>query len=185
MIKDEELIYNIKLGEREALELLFFSLEKRMQKILNKYSYFFKTYNYDKEDVRQLLRNSIVAAINTYCVDKGKFFQYCIFTFQSEVARVARENYLDFENQKICQLSDSEIENYPAVGQSTPPTLCYLNSTLDEIKGIGETEYEIIVLLVKGYSYEEIGTQLKMDKKQVSNKIEKVRRYMKVKNKEK
>ncbi len=182
MIKDEELIYNIKLGEREALELLFFSVEKRMQKILNKYNYFFKTYNYDKDDVRQLLRNSIMNAINSYCVSKGKFFQYCIFAFQSEVARVARENYLDFENQRLCQLVDSEIENFAAIGESQPPTLATLSTTLDDIKDIGEKEYDIIVLLVKGYSYEEIGDQLNIDKKQVSNRIEKVRRYMKSKN---
>jgi argininosuccinate lyase len=182
MIKDEELIYNLKMGEREALELLFFSVEKRMQKILNKYSYFFKTYNYDKEDVRQLLRNSTMNAINTYCVEKGKFFQYCIFAFQSEIARVARENYLDFENQKLCQLEDSEIENFPALGESQPTSLVTLSTTLDDIRDIGEKEYDIIVLLVKGYSYEEIGDQLNIDKKQVSNKIEKVRRYMKSKN---
>lgn len=33
MIKDEEIIYNIKLGEREALELLFLVLRKNDKNI--------------------------------------------------------------------------------------------------------------------------------------------------------
>lgn len=183
MIKDEEIIYNIKLGEREALELLFFSVEKRMTKILNKYEYFFKTYNYDRDDVRQLLRNTIMNSIDSYCVSKGKFFQFCVFAFQSEIARIARSNYIDFENQKICALGDSEIENFSSPTESSVTEVTYLHSTLDEIKDMGEIEYDIIILLVKGYSYEEISNKLNLNKKQVSNRIEKVRRYMKEKNK--
>lgn len=183
-ITDEELIYNIYLGNGEALRLLYFRFEKKLRKILLNYEYPLKKNGFQKDDYGALIWESVGKALRKYNLKQGSFYSYCSIVLKMDIIDILRKKTFEQYNTKIDHLQYDDVdfdicESFEDSG--APVEMKYdINDMIEMIKGIGNESYLIMDLLFKGYSYKEISSILNISEKKISNMVYYIRKKIKI-----
>lgn len=182
-ITDEELIYNIYLGNGEAKRLLYFRLEKKMRRIINNFEYSLKKNGFQKEDFGALIWESIGKALKKYNVKQGVFYSYCSIVLKMDIIDILRKKTFEQTNVRISSLQydDNEVDYCETLADNSAPIEMKfdLNDAMERIKKLGEKYYSIMMLLYKGYSYKEIASILEINEKKLCNMIYYIRKKIK------
>ena len=181
-ISDEELILNIRYGNREALELLYFRYEKIIGNYIYKYNYVFEKYGYSYEDLKATVWLILDKSINKYSLNNGFFYKYCYTACKSYVIDLLRKRTYETENYKIDEIDElndlSLCENTPDESFDNSMNLL-VDKLLDEVKKMGQIYYDVLKLYYCGYSYLEIAKKLQITTKKVNNILFVIRQKLK------
>lgn len=174
---EEELIYNLRIGNKEALSLLLFIYEKKVVPFYNQYENVFEKNGYDKDDMKAFVRENVLTALKNFHFGKRKFNTYYstiayrnIITLYRNIEGKYEEKFTGGE----ISLSDSEIESTILSSNSLSNEID-ASLILDKIKEISDKDYKIMTLYLEGYSYEEIADMLSTSVKSISNHLQKIR----------
>lgn len=181
-ITDEELIYNIYLGNREAKELLYFRYEKKMGKTMKQYEITLKKNGYLKEDIEGLIWEYVGKSLGKYESKKGAFFPYCQKIVKMDlIDKLRKRSYENYGIKVDNQIEDKDISYCETFADSSVNLERAYNLTevIEMIKELGEKEYLIFELLYKGYSYKEIADIMKVSFKKVCNIVCSMRKKIK------
>jgi DNA-binding CsgD family transcriptional regulator len=176
-ISDEEIIYNIKLGREEALRLLLFLYEKKLIYEIKKYELVFNQIGYSYDDELRLIDSVVYNAIAYFAFNNATFLHYCKNVTKRTIIDIYRENLkssyanISFDSDYIdLRLSDDSTQ---IVEQANFELL------LKAIRQDSEENYQIVSLLLDGFSYQEIADKLHYDVKHLSYLIQKIRKKFK------
>ena len=109
-ITDEELIYNIYLGNGEAMRLLYFRFEKKLRKILLNYEYPLKKNGFQKDDYGALIWESVGKALRKYNLKQGSFYSYCSIVLKMDIIDILRKKTFEQYNTKIDHLQYDDVD---------------------------------------------------------------------------
>ena len=179
---DNELIYMIRCGSKEAFDLLSYKYEK----IIGKYVYEnFKDsyiYGYDIDDVIQECFITFYDVLYCFNEDKGAFYSYVIQSIRYRIYDLIKSslsskksgfNYLTLDLLNDESLSNiKNIELYGNECEETHPINNFiLKETACSIFGdeslLLDLEKQVLSLKIMGYSIAEISRKLKINRKKV------------------
>lgn len=185
LINDDELIYLIRQGKKEAEELLFSIYRTKLGQVLTSIEkYFYEKIDFDT--IKQLYLESIYDSILFYEYDKGLFYSFLV-----GMVRYAFVNYF----RKYSKIYQNEIPNDDKLNNESEVAISFIDSKfysnhfdsnyyLEIVRKESELEYQLIVMWMKGYSYDEIGKILKISKKRISylltKAVERCRKLIKI-----
>ena len=178
---DEELVYNIRLGNKEALKLLFFRYEKKLGNYLYSFNGLLKRNGYDYEDNKMLIYKSILDSLERFEINLGNFYSFALLHLRNDIVDILRKNTfetkmnitsLDDEAEEISYLNDYYKEENNEIGFE-------LNKVLEKIKKIGNVHYEVMKMKINGYSHKQISKKLNISEKRVDNIVFYVRKKLK------
>ncbi len=166
-LDDFEILYEIKEGNQEALELMFAKYKPLIAKII----YHFNLV-YDYEDMMQEGYMVLLRSIHHYNMDEDKTFtRYFELNlrrqFVSEVTKRARRKELFYQHQRFI------FENNHAIYSNS----VYYDLYLEELRKIlSEKQYFVYVMReIKNYSIEYLEKVYKMDQKSIYNSLHRAR----------
>lgn len=179
---DNELIYMIRCGNKEAFDLLSIKYEK----IIKKYVYDnFKDsyiYGYNVEDVIQECFITFYDVLYCFNEAKGYFYTYVIKSIKFKIYDIIKTclrqrnngfNYmtLDLLDDDIINNSKS-IESYYNYDEHTHPINNFIlketaNNIFGEKSVLDDVEKQVLSLKIMGYSIIEISKKLKINRKKV------------------
>lgn len=174
---DEELIYNYRLGNKEALSFLFCLYEKKVKLFYYKYENIFKAVGYDNDDMKIFIEECVMKAVNGYQFGTKRFNTYYSSVAYRNVVSLYREIEGTYDEKKYdntISLSDYNVEerlNFDDIEKN----VIEINFVLDQIRKIGEKEYLIIKYYLEGHSHKEIAEKMSIKVKSVTNYIQKIR----------
>ncbi len=184
-LSDEELILNIRYGNREATELLYFRYEKIIGNYIYNYKNLFDKYGYSFEDLKATVWLILDKSINKYSLNNGFFYPYCFTACKAYIIDLLRRRTYETENYQIDEVADfsdlSLCENTPDTSFDNSMNLL-VEKILNEVKKMGQLYYDVLKLFYCGYSYAEIASKLNITQKKVNNILFVIRQ--KLKNKE-
>jgi RNA polymerase sigma factor (sigma-70 family) len=178
---DEELVYNYRLGNKEAMSFLFSLYETKVKPFYYKYENIFRSIGYDNEDMKMFVRECILRALDGFQFGSKKFNTYYSSIAYRSVISLYRDiegTYEEKMSDNPINLSDSCIEER-FYYQDQENKRNELNFILEKIHEIGEKEYQIITYYLEGNTYKEIADKMSMKVKAVTNYIQKIRTKLK------
>ena len=178
---EEELIYNYRLGNKEALSFLFCLYETKVVPFYAKYENIFKMVGYDNQDMKLFVRNCVMQAALGYMFGDKKFNTYYSSIAYRGVVSLYRSIEGTYEEKSFgnsISLSDYYVEERINYMEKESDRI-ELNIVIEKIKEIGEKEYKIMNYYLEGNTYQEIAEKMSMKVKTVTNYIQKVRRKLK------
>ena len=180
-IKDEELIYNIRLGNREARESLFFNCEKKLGAYTNKYRFQLAKYGIRSEDVKGLIWESIVKSISKYEFHSGIYYSYATLILKNMIIDITRRKNVDIDTlyTDTCEKNGDSIFDTLSDAQIDYEKDAFFGDVLHAIDELGEECTRVVNLLYNGYSHEEIAKMLNMSKKHVEYVVAKIKKSLK------
>lgn len=178
---EEELVYNIRLGNEEALSFLFCLYETKVRPFYIKFENIFKAVGYDNEDIKIFVKNCVLLALGGYKFGDKKFNTYYSYVAYREAISLYRSIEGTYDEKTVnnsIRLSDYSVEERIEYRESEKAKI-ELNFVLEKIKEIGEKEYKIMIYYLCGDSYQEIAEKMNLNIKSVTNYIQKVREKLK------
>lgn len=176
MMTDEELIYNYRMGNMEALSLLFYSYGKKVIPFYRKYENIFRLIGYDDDDMKGFVRSTVLQSIDKYTFGDRSFNTFYsnvadrqVITLYRQVKSHAAEKYID----ETISLSDVEVVE--KISNSNTEDAVDVSLVLEKVKQIGEKEYKILKYYLEGNKYNQIAKLMNMKTKSVSNYLQKIR----------
>ena len=177
---DEELVYNYRLGNKEALSFLFSLYEKKVAPFYYKYEKIFKAVGYDSDDMKMFVYDCVLKAVNGYQFGNKKFnTYYSSIAYRSIISlyRSIEGKYEEKIGDYSLRLSENNVEETFYYNDHENDNK-ELNYVLERIKEIGEKEFLIIKYYLEGNSYKEIADKMSIKVKSVTNYIQKIRRKL-------
>ena len=180
MLSDDELILQIKKNNLEALELLFFKYEINFNFLIKKLGNYFKPLNYDKEDLKIIMKTNMLNIIKLYDINKASFSAFWILMEKRHLIKIYREKNVDIKSSIINtsldeQKSDFILNKYlvetPLEKYIMKDDYNFFINKIEE--NVGEYYKNILLLWSKGYSYNEIAKIYNITPIQVNNYIQK------------
>lgn len=178
---DNELLYMVRCGSKEAFDLLQYKYQKVIKKFITEYFNDFYIYGLDIEDIIQECLITFYESLFCFNEDKGMFYSYVMKSVKYRVYDLIKVslsvknngfNYatteLEFENDN----SYHNVERYGVDFEETNPNNYFvLRETLSSIFGensnLSKEEKLIISLKVMGYTIEEIAAKTNLGRKRV------------------
>lgn len=179
VLTDEELIYNIRFGNREALELLYFRYETIFRKELEAYSDFFKKIGYDNEDIKIFMWEVLKMSVNKFNYVEGIFFCFSLKIFHFEIINLYRTEIYYRKNNKISFGYNVDLDEVFCDSNCLAEERYDFNLIINSINELSENEKSVMKLLLKGYSYQEIQKITNLSKKTIEYIISKTRKKLK------
>lgn len=169
-----ELINGIKNGDRKCRE--------RVYKIFRKtvFSFLIKKYpnNKDIDDDTSEIMIKIFERIEKYDSEKSKFNTWVINIANHHMIDKWKKNKLDMQNFDDLGILTMNISNHTM--NSAIDNLNY-DSTLNQLSNkIDEQCMDMVQMKYSGYSYNEIAVKFNVTASQVSNKLNYIKKKMKV-----
>lgn len=180
MLSDDELILQIKKNNLEALELLFFKYEINFNFLIKKMGNYFKPLNYDKEDLKIIMKTNMLNIIKLYDINKASFYAFWILMEKRHLIKIYREKNVDIKSSITNtsldeQKSDFILNKYlvetPLEKYIMKDDYNFFINKIEE--NVGEYYKNILLLWSKGYSYNEIAKLYNITPIQVNNYIQK------------
>lgn len=180
MLSDDELILQIKKNNLEALELLFFKYEINFNFLIKKMGNYFKPLNYDKEDLKIIMKTNMLNIIKLYDINKACFSAFWILMEKRHLIKIYREKNVDIKSSITNtsldeQKSDFILNKYlvetPLEKYIMKDDYNFFINKIEE--NVGEYYKKILLLWSKGYSYNEIAKIYNITPIQVNNYIQK------------
>ena len=180
-MKEEELVFNYRLGNEEALSFLFSIYEKKVVNFYDKNDKIFELMGYDKEDRKAFVRRCVYIAVTTYQFGDKSFNTYYsaianreIINAYRQIKATSAQRYID---PNVC-LSDNLMLEKIVVEEENIHDID-LSMVMEKVKEFGEVDYKILKLFIEGNTYVQIGEKLKLKPKSVSNHMQKIRSKLK------
>ena len=180
-MKEEELIYNYRLGNEEALSFLFSIYEKKVVNFYEKNKKIFELMGYDREDRLSFVRRCVFVAVTSYQFGDKSFNTYYSAVANREIINSYRQIKVTSAERFIdpsVSLSDSLTLEKMVVEEEKYDDID-LSMIMEKVKQIGEIDYNILKLYLEGNTYIEIGEKLNLKPKSVSNYLQKIRTKLK------
>lgn len=180
-MKEEELVYNYRLGNKGAISSLFSIYEKKVVPFYNQYEKIFEANGYDYEDMKGFVRKCVLTSIQNYRFGEKSFNTYYSAVAYRSVITLYRQIEGKVENKMIdysLSLSDVEVQdrfNY----QISEEKKIDLDLVMEKVKSIGEIDYKILKYYLEGNSYNEIAKKVGLKPKSVCNYLQKIRSKLK------
>lgn len=180
MLSDDELILQIKKNNLEALELLFFKYEINFNFLIKKMGNYFKPLNYDKEDLKIIMKTNMLNIIKLYDINKASFSAFWTLMEKRHLIKIYREKNVDIKSSITNtsldeQKSDFILNKYlvetPLEKYIMKDDYNFFINKIEE--NVGEYYKNILLLWSKGYSYNEIAKLYNITPIQVNNYIQK------------
>jgi len=189
-MNQNELIYLCRLNNEEAFNELLAQMRPTMNGIF--YDLVRNERNIDRDEVMQCARIGLVNAIDYYRDDKGMAFNsFATLCMRREVTKGVRNIHKErsYKNNVIvsidCSLKDHDglyVADMLADNSFKDTESVALNNILrEEIKqqlGPDSKEYQVVVLRMEGYSYNEIADIMQLSFKSVEYHLTKARKKL-------
>ena len=164
--------------DRELNELIL-SLEKTMYKIIDS----FNISDADvKEDLMQEGRLAVCKAVASFAQDSdASFYTFtyrCINNSMLDYLRKisSKKNIVISQAVPLDKINESELEDPNLDIEEFFDNKDKIKEMMDQLN---DTQKKIVLMLIEGYSYEEMATKLNKKTKDVDNAIQQIRRKFK------
>ena len=181
MIGEEELIYNYRLGNKEALSFLFYIYEKKVTPFYSQYWKIFKANGYELDDMKGFVRKCVLTAIKGYQYGDRNFNTYYSTIAYRAVIGLYRNISGKIENiefNRTLSLSDIEVQERIACIEEDDEEEIKYQKLLEKIKELNPKDYQIISEYINGSSYKEIAEKMNLTVKSVSNHLQKIKKNL-------
>lgn len=191
-INEYELVYMAKKHDEEAISLLIemlrpFSL-KTFSKLKNNWS------GFEFDDAMQYAALGVLSAVDSYRDDMEtsfhSFAMVCIsrsmMNYYRKIKRMSQDGYFSYysidrfvEDDESLTYGDALLKDYKA----DPHIKVHCKSVLERVYGSLDDksiDKKVMMLKMKGYSYQEISQEIKVSKKDVDNSIQRIRKKIAV-----
>lgn len=164
---DDELIYLIRQGNKEAERLLFSRYEKSLGFFLSRIeNYIYQ--NIDQEQIMSIYYESYLKSLKCYDYKKGLFLTYLKNYFRYALIRYYNENLDYFNNERLLEENEEiKINNLKLYDGNYILNQFSFNDALYKLKEKDMTLYHILILYLQGYSYNEIEKITNIKEKQI------------------
>ncbi len=179
---DEELAQMAREGCEDAFSLLV----RRLTPMVKRQSLSFQSSLLEKEDLAQEGLMGLFSAVRTYHPGEASFRTYaCVCIRNCILSAVKRSNAARcIPVSELVSMEDSEETPLISAGGGEDPAQLVdqkedtflLHGRLREL--LSEKEYQVLMLYLQAYSYEEIAQLTKISAKSVDNALQRVRRKM-------
>ncbi len=182
IVSIDEVILQIRKGNKEALKLLFLMFEKHIRFFENKLLYSYNLQGFSREDFHMIICHDTINILKRYEMDKGPFYAY----WKVVESRNINELFERLKKQSDLVKAQEEFQDYHSASfqenlteeeyQLKEEYEKLLNQTL--IRFGTETE-KVLRLWSQGYSYKEISSLMKLDTHRVNYLLHKAFDYLK------
>lgn len=181
-ISDEELVAAVKSGDEQAAEKIYSRYRAGITEIARSYY----LLGGEIEDLVQEGSLGLLKAVRTYSFQKEVPFEYyakrCIKNKIISTVRAASGKKHEPLNNVSAELTDFE-EEFGDESMDPENKLIYKEIETDIDKKFKEIlskkEYEVYKLYLKGFSFRDIGNELKIKEKSVDNAVQRIKKKAK------
>ena len=177
-ISDNELIYLYRCSNYDAFECLSIRYKKRIYGIIEKKSRIYNLKNLDFEDIYHSCYITFLKCIENFD-EEHIFYSYLIEAIEFTLVRLLHK---EKRKQEIKSL-DNEIINKGFLLEDVinDSSYVYEENEIEEYfkKNLDELSQTIIEYRLKGYSYKEMISFLSISRKQIYNRVNKIKKRLK------
>ena len=191
---DNELVYMIRCGSKEAFESLSYKYEKIIKKYI--YDYFQDTYIYgfDLDDIMEECLITFYDVLFCFNERKGIFYTYVMQSIRFRIYDLIKFSFCSKNNGFNYVTSDllcydisnlaKNIDSYSRCDEESHPVNQYIlrettNVIFGENSNLLEIEKQILSLKVMGFSVNEISNKLNINRKRIEYIIRNAREKIK------
>ena len=179
-MKEEELVYNYRLGNKGALSSLFYIYETKVKPFYTQYENIFRSNGYDRDDMKGFVRDCVMISLKNYQFgDKSFNTYYSAVAYRSVVTlyrQVEKDVYDKMIDVNVC-LSEHDIQERISYHEQQDLQVD-LNLVLERVKEIGKKDYLILKYYLEGNTYKQIADKMGIGVKSVCNYMQKIRKKL-------